>query len=135
MQDVSRTRRLPVLMNGASGQSVWSERNWPTEPRGGLVLTPRIGCSSLRLRTSKPGYVSDWHVAGDATLIIVQRGGLGLELRDASTREFLPGEAFIAADRLDDGQAFDDTLHGHRARVISDENLEAVHIKLEGFCV
>lgn len=123
---------LPMLITGPQGRSVWSTCDWPTESRGGMLLSPRFDCSSLRLRQSAAGYRSDWHVAGDATLIIIRRGTLRLILRDDSTRDFGPGDAFIAGDRLREGEAFDDTLHGHRAEVVGDTMLEAVHIKLVG---
>lgn len=130
MNEHEAERVLPTLITGSDGATVWNKRAWPTEVRGGMVLTPRIDCSSLRLRRSQPDYTADWHVAGDATLIVVQRGVLRIELRDGSTRDFKAGEAFIAADALAEGEAFDPTRHGHRAEVIGDEALEAVHIKL-----
>lgn len=97
-----------------------------------MQLSPRIGCSSLRLRTSEPGYESTWHVAGDPTLIVVQRGTLRLILRDGQIRDFTVGDAFIAADVVPAGLVFDANLHGHRAEVIGEERLEAIHIKLTG---
>ncbi len=124
---------LPMLLSDPQGRSAWCTSDWPTELRGGMLLSPRIDCSSLRLRQSEPGYRSDWHVAGDATLILVRHGTLRLTLRDGSTRDFQPGDAFIAADRLREGESFDPTLHGHRAEVVGNQILEAVHIKLVGF--
>ena len=35
-----------------------------------------------------------------------------------------------AADSAPDGQDFDPGAHGHRAEVVGDETLEAIHIKL-----
>jgi len=124
---------LPVMTTDDTGRTVWNTRGFPAELRGGMRLTPRIAAGSLRLRTSEPGYVSDWHVAGEAVLIVVQRGVLRIELRDGSSRDFGPGDAFIAADGLGEGAGLDGEGHGHRARVVGDARLEAVHVKLEGF--
>lgn len=112
---------------------MWVERAWPVESRGGMLLSPRIGCSSLRLRKSEPGYSTDWHVSGEPVLIIVRRGTLRIGLQDGSVKDFAAGDVFIAADRLPPGQCFDPTLHGHRAEVVGGLTLEAVHIKLDGF--
>ena len=130
MTEKSNQHPLPALITGEDGHTVWSERVWPIETRGGMAISPRIDCSSLRLRTSEPGYTADWHVAGDPTLIVVQAGQLRLSLRDGSERTFSAGEAFIAADNVPEEQVFDDTLHGHRAEVVGHETLHAVHIKL-----
>lgn len=110
---------------------MWVQALWPSELRAGMMLSPRIGCTSLRLRQSSPGYFADWHVAGEAVLILVRRGVLRITLRDESARDFAAGDAFIAADRVPEGCAFDEALHGHRAAVVGDEALEAVHIKLD----
>ena len=130
MADKAEQHTLPALLTDDDGSTVWSQRDWPNEARGGMQLSPRIDCSSLRLRSSEPGYAADWHVAGDPTLIIIRSGTLRLILRDGSSRDFGPGDAFIAADDVPIGQPFDDTLHGHRAEVVGEETLQAIHIKL-----
>lgn len=130
MQYVENRYRLPVLETLRDGYSAWVTTEWPTEARGGMFLSPRIDCSSLRLRQSKPGYAADWHVAGEPVLIIVQRGTLRIGLRDGQARDFHSGEAFIAADKLPEGQAFDPDRHGHTAKVVGETTLQAVHIKL-----
>lgn len=122
---------MSALISDAQGVTVWGEHSWPAEPRGGMVLTPRINCSSLRLRRSEPGYRADWHVAGEPVLIVVQRGVLRVIVRDGRARDFGPGDGFIAADAVPAGRAFDAALHGHQAEVIGDTALEAVHIKLD----
>ena len=124
---------LPLLFTGDDGASRWKQTAWEEQTRGGMKLTPQIGTSSLRLRTSVPGYTTDWHVAGDPVMIVVQRGVLRIELRDGTVRDFGPGQGFIAADRLKQDESFDPARHGHRARVIGVDRLEAVHIKLVDF--
>jgi hypothetical protein len=130
MSEPNFQHALPAMFTDAKGVTVWTDRTWPEEIRGGMLLSPRIDCSSLRLRKSEPGYRTGWHVAGDATLIIVRCGQMKLILRDGSERTFGPGEAFIAADDVPDGQEFDTERHGHRVEVVGDETLEAIHIKL-----
>jgi len=131
MTESHEKQTIPALISDAQGRSVWVEHSWPTEARGGMVLTPRVGCSSLRLRRSAAGYASDWHVADEPVLIVVRSGVLSIALRDETTRRFGPGDAFIAADRVLDGDVFDHKLHGHRGQVVGDQAFEAVHIKLD----
>ena len=130
MPDEHDQYTLPTLVTSKDGKTVWTQRNWDKEIRGGMNLSPRIDCTSLRLRTSEPDYTADWHVAADPTLIVVRHGQIKLILRDASDRVFGPGDAFIAADHVPDGQTFDPTLHGHRAEVVGNEPFEAIHVKL-----
>lgn len=131
MTDRHETQALPMLVTDEQGLSAWAEQAWPTEQRGGMILSPRVGCGSLRLRQSEPGYFADWHVAGDPVLIIVRRGTLRIGLRSGEARDFGAGDAFIAADRVPDGKAFNADVHGHTAEVVGDAMLEAIHIKLE----
>ena len=132
MANPAENHQLPVLVTAEDGTTVWAKRAWPIEVRGGMRLSPRIDCSSLRMRSSEAGYEADWHVAGDPTLIVVRAGTLRLILRDGSSCDFGPGEAFIAADDVPEGQAFDNAFHGHRAEVVGNDALEAIHIKLDG---
>ncbi|MFI4859253.1 MAG: hypothetical protein ACIAXF_01090 [Phycisphaerales bacterium JB063] len=121
---------LPTLIADEDGVALFTTAQWPEETRGGLVLSPRIGASSLRLRTSEPGYTADWHVAGEPVLIVVRRGTLRIGLRDGTHRDFSAGDAFVAADSVPEGEAFDPATHGHTAQVVGEQTLEAVHIKL-----
>jgi hypothetical protein len=133
MQDPDRVHQLPVLETLGDGRSQWATTQWPSETRSGMQLSPRIDCSSLRLRRSEPGYFADWHVAGEAVLIVIQHGTLRIGLRNGETRDFSEGQAFIAADRVPEGRPFDPALHGHTARVIGESTLQAIHIKLSNF--
>ena len=120
----------PIIRIDRDHRSVFGETSFEKEVRGGMLLTDRIDAQNFRLRESKPGYEADWHMAGDATLIIVQAGVLRIELRDGSFRDFKAGDQFIAADTLPSGVDFDSEKHGHKALVIGEETLRAVHIKL-----
>lgn len=95
-----------------------------------MVLTDRINAQNLRLRESDPGYKSDWHVAGDPTLIVVQKGTLRICLRNGEYKDFTSGDLFIAQDYLPDHIKFDSDVHGHCAEVLGNEKFSAVHIKL-----
>ncbi len=110
--------------------SVFSEEVYPRHVLGGMVLTDRLEAQNLRLRESAPGYQTDWHVAGDPTLIIIQRGVLRITLQSGSYRDFSQGQAFIARDYLPDDIIFDSEIHGHKAEVVGDETLSAIHVKL-----
>lgn len=110
--------------------SIFSETQFSQHARGGMILTDRIEAQNLRLRESAPGYQTDWHVAGDPTLIIVQRGTLRLTLQSGEYMDFSTGDTFIARDYLPDHIDFDKALHGHKAEVLGKETFMAVHVKL-----
>ena len=94
------------------------------------MLSHRIDAQNFRLRESEPGYETDWHLAGDPTLIIIRQGILRITLRNGSYLDFNAGDLFIAADNLPEDLVFDDKKHGHKAMVMGEETLQAVHIKL-----
>ena len=121
---------LPCITIDDAFISRFSEATYPRHVRGGMILTDRINAQNLRLRESATGYETDWHVAGDPTLIIIQQGILRITLQDGSYRDFKAGDAFIAKDYLPEGVSFDSKVHGHKAAVTGNESLKAVHIKL-----
>ena len=122
--------RIPAISTNEVHISVFSEKSFDQEVRGGMLLSGRIDAQNFRLRQSEPGYETGWHLAGDPTLIIVRAGILRIELRDGRYRDFQAGDLFVAADNLPVGISFDADIHGHKARVMGDQRLEAVHIKL-----
>ena len=123
-----------VIRNGdgtsRTGFSVFNEQEYALEDYNGLFITERMDALNFRHRMSEPGYSSSWHVAGDPTLIIIRAGVLRIALRNGEYRDFKAGDQFIAMDRLQDGEIFDDKVHGHTAELIGDQLLLAVHIKL-----
>jgi len=121
---------IPCITVDDNFISIFSEEFYPQTIRGGMILTDRIETQNLRLRKSAVGYSADWHVAGDATLIIIQKGILRLSLRNGDFKDFKAGDSFIAKDYLPEGIPFDSNLHGHKAEVIGNEELMATHIKL-----
>jgi len=110
--------------------SVFGAKPFEQEIRGGMLLTNRIDAQNFRLRTSEPGYTTDFHLAGDPTLIIIRAGVLRIELQNGEHKDFTSGDMFIAEDNLPAGVEFDAEKHGHRALVVGEETLHAVHIKL-----
>ncbi|KYG75432.1 cupin domain-containing protein [Roseivirga echinicomitans] len=122
---------IPTLTVNEGFVTVFSEEDFPQHARGGMNLTERIDALNLRIRTSEVGYESDWHVAGDPTLILVQSGILRIALRNGEHKNFGTGSMFIAKDYLPEHISFDTEKHGHCAKVVGNEPLLAVHIKLE----
>lgn len=121
---------VPKLCNIQTESSYFVDEQYTLEDYNGLMISPRQTALNFRHRMSEPGYFSDWHVAGDPTLIIIRSGILRIGLRDESYRDFTAGDAFIAQDKLSDDITFDKNIHGHTAQVIGEQQLVALHIKL-----
>jgi len=134
--NLEHTIDIPVLHSPIdpetqhTGVSVFINQTYSLDDYSGLFITPRIESANFRHRMSQPGYFSSWHVAGDPTLIIIRAGTLRMTLRDGSYQDFSAGDMFIAKDRLQPDETFDDQRHGHTAELIGDQPLLAVHIKL-----
>jgi len=94
------------------------------------MLSEQIAAVNFRLRTSDSTYASGWHVAGDPTLLIVLSGCIQIELRSGEKKQFGRGEMFIAKDYLEGGTDYDAKVHGHRAQVVSQDELQVLHLKL-----
>ncbi|MDA7747288.1 hypothetical protein N8878_08175 [Psychromonas sp.] len=128
--------KIPVLqslidnLTGKTGFSVFDQQEYSLEDYNGLFITERMDALNFRHRFSKPGYFSSWHVAGDPTLIIIRCGTLRITLRNGDYQDFSAGDMFIAQDRLQLGEAFDEAVHGHTAELIGNQSLFAIHIKL-----
>lgn len=136
MQANTHTIKLTVLASPIdptthqTGCSVFLEKALTLDDYGGLFITPRVGAENFRHRFSNPDYKSDWHVAGDPTLIVIRSGTLRIGLRGGEYRDFSAGDMFVAQDYLQPDEDFDDQLHGHNAQVVGNEPIEALHIKL-----
>lgn len=122
--------RIPTIDIDDSGISIFGETTHELVDRNGMLLSEQINAVNFRLRESLAGYETDWHVAGDPTLLLIMSGTLRISLRDGDFRDFSKGELFIAKDRLLADSEFDKLRHGHRAQVIGDGLLRVVHIKL-----
>lgn len=121
---------IPTITTNENGISVFSEEEFEVTQRGGMFLTDQIACKNFRFRKSAIGYQTNFHVSGDETLIIIQKGSLKIELQNGDYKIFGAGDSFIAKDNLPENSAFDSTIHGHKALVYGDESLQAIHIKL-----
>lgn len=110
-------------------ESYFTQKQIPLFEAGGMYISQRQSVLNFRYRKSLPAYESDWHVAGDPTLIVVQSGCIEIELRSGESKRFESGQAFVAADYLPKELTFS-TLHGHKARVIGDKEFVAIHFKL-----
>tara|TARA_R110001583_G_scaffold11613_20_gene52340 strand:- start:12 stop:386 length:375 start_codon:yes stop_codon:yes gene_type:complete len=119
-----------MIDTGKTGYSVFSDVQYTVDDYNGLFITERMDALNFRHRISEPGYFSSWHVAGDPTLIIIRSGILRITLRNGDYRDFSAGDLFIAQDRLQKNEMFEQTIHGHTAELVGEQVLLAVHIKL-----
>lgn len=120
---------VPTISNDGRGASYFGARDVCLTGEVTRRLSEQIGALNFRLRRSV-GYSSDFHVAGDPTLLIVLSGIIKIELPTGERREFSKGDLYIAEDYLEDDVAFDPSFHGHRAEMIGDSPYEALHLKL-----
>jgi hypothetical protein len=118
----------PSSNNTQEQESIFTSIQISLTDFNGMAISDRQDALNFRHRASEPGYQSDWHVAGDPTLIIIRQGKLCIELKDGSRRTYAAGQQFIAADYLQD-QLFGEKS-GHKAWVEGEQGLLAVHIKL-----
>ena len=121
---------ITTITTNEYGISIFSEEEFKVNQRGGMFLTDQIAAKNFRIRKSDVGYATDFHISGDATMIIIQKGSLKIELQNGESRIFTIGESFIAKDNLSENIVFDSSIHGHKASVYGDESLQAIHIKL-----
>lgn len=121
---------IPSVRSDGLGASEFSSREIELEGESLRRLSKQQSALNFRLRSSDNSYASDWHVAGDPTLLIILKGAVEIELRNGKTKVFRAGDMFVAEDYLLSSENFSD-VHGHRAKVIGDESLSALHLKLE----
>lgn len=121
---------VSTITSNENGISVFSENDFEVHQRGGIFLTDQIASKNFRIRKSDVGYETDFHLSGDPTLIVIFKGTLKIELQNGEFKTFSAGNYFIAKDNLPENVVFDNKIHGHKASVIGNETLEAIHIKL-----
>lgn len=126
-----KTMTIPSVSNNGQGLSMFTTRQVDLSGDNARMLSEQITAVNFRFRESDESYSSTWHVAGDATLLIILSGTLRVALRSGEAQEFTAGEMFVAEDYLLAGVAFDNSVHGHRAEVVGDQSLSAIHLKLE----
>ena len=121
---------ITSIINDGHGASEFGTKEIELEGDSMRRLSKQQSATNFRLRTSDTAYSSDWHVAGDPTLLVILKGAVEIELRNGSTKIFQTGDIFIAEDFLLNKNKFCE-IHGHRAKVIGSQNLSALHLKLE----
>ena len=121
---------IPIITTDENGISIFENIDFSVQQRGGLFLTNQIAAQNFRIRKSEVGYATDFHISGDPTFIVIQKGSLKIELQNGDFIIFHPGDCFIAQDNLAENTIFDATIHGHKASVVGTESLHAIHIKL-----
>jgi hypothetical protein len=121
---------VTTITSNENGISVFSETDFEVHQRGGMFLTEQIASKNFRIRKSDLGYETEFHLSGDPTLIVIFKGTLKIELQNGEFKTFSAGNYFIAKDSLPENVVFDNKIHGHKASVIGNETLEAIHIKL-----
>ena len=122
---------LPVVTINEQGISIFSEQSFELQERHGMFLSDQQQAVNFRLRKSAAGYFADWHIAGDPTLITILQGVLRISLQNGEYLDFSAGDMFVAKDHLLPNIEFNKNIHGHTARVISNQPLTALHLKLE----
>jgi len=124
-------KHIPTISNDGHGASEFSTREIELHGDPIRLLSEQQNCVNFRLRSSTPDFSSDFHVAGDPTLLLILRGTVMIELRNGKNKVFSKGDLFIAEDYLAVGAEFDSDFHGHRSKVLGDEILDVLHLKLE----
>ncbi len=128
---VVHTIEVPSITSDGYGASYFSHREFELRGDQHRCLSEQIPALNFRLRTSPVGYVSEFHVAGDPTLLIILRGAFVVRLRSGDERVYSAGEMFVAEDFIAREVAQDDEVHGHQGLVTGSLALEALHLKLE----
>ena len=97
---------IPCVSNDGKGQSKFSERGIELHGDANRSLSEQINAVNFRMRNSSNSYSSDFHVAGDPTLLIILSGTVKIELRNGDYQQYTTGEMFIAQDYLAEGISF-----------------------------
>ncbi len=125
------TIEIPCVTSDGQGESYFTKRNVELHGDSNRCLSEQISAVNFRLRKSDSAYSSDYHVAGDPTLLVILSGVVKIELRNGQSQQFSAGEMFIAQDYLVQPDNFDSDIHGHRAEVVGEQELSVLHLKLE----
>jgi hypothetical protein len=83
----------------------------------------------LQLRESPVGFRSQFHCTETPQWVFILQGAMEISLQDGTSRVFRPGEHFYSADKLPDGAAFDDRVHGHWSRQVGAEPLVTLFVR------
>ena len=83
----------------------------------------------LQWRLSPVGFRSSFHCTETPQWVFILGGQMEIGLQDGSSRVFQPGQHFYSDDRLPQGAAFDDKVHGHWSRQVGPDPLVTVFVR------
>ena len=111
------------LYTGSDGESHFEEIDLPFEPadlsQQGAFITKTSGVSFNRQMS---GQAKDfWHLSNVRTYVVFLTGMLEIEVGSGEVRRFGPADVLLEGDM---------TGRGHKARVVSNEPLISLAIKL-----
>lgn len=101
-----------------------------TEGTPAAILSVVFPVSGLQFRQSPVGFASSFHCTPAPQWVFILCGLMEIGLQDGTVRRFGPGEHFLSADTLPQGQTFDPSVHGHRSAQVGDSALVTLFIKL-----
>lgn len=122
--------RKVELRTAEDGRARFHESDIPlTEGTPASRLSEVLPASGLQLRTSPPGFTSQFHCTVEPQWVFILSGVMEIGLQDGSARRFSAGEHFFSADTLPSGARFDPAVHGHRSAQVGDAPLVTLFIK------
>ncbi|MEO6268744.1 MAG: hypothetical protein ABIP08_00400 [Lautropia sp.] len=122
--------RKVELRTAEDGRAGFHESDIPlNEGTPSSRLSEVLPASGLQLRTSPPGFTSEFHCTPVPQWVFILSGVMEIGLQDGSFRRFSAGEHFLSADTLPPGARFDPAVHGHRSAQVGDAPLVTLFIK------
>lgn len=128
--DTTATITVTTVNNDGDGLSQFGSQEFSLAGEPWRQLSEQQTAENFRLRQSSADYSSNFHVAGDPTLLVILSGSVRITLRSGEYREFSSGAMFIAEDYLRTGVEFEADVHGHMASVVGGNSLSVLHLKL-----
>jgi len=83
------TINITCVKNDGKSRSYFEDREVNLSGSEERMLSEQINAVNFRLRTSDNNYQSEWHVAGDPTLLIMLAGSIDIILRDGTSKRFM----------------------------------------------
>jgi len=120
-----------VLFTDRDGRAKFREERVPlTEGTHETRLSPLLAASGYQLRESAPGFRSEFHCTPNPQWVFILRGEMEIGLQDGTSRRFVAGAHFFAADALPAGAHFDPKVHGHWSAQRGREPLVTLFLKV-----
>lgn len=99
------------------------------EQRPGLFLSDLVQSGGAQLRSSPPGYRTDFHCTVDPQWVFVLSGALEIGLQDGTARVFRAGQHLFSQDVVPAGATFDPAVHGHCSRQVGDDPVVTLFVR------